>query len=93
MVGNLFSNFYEEYVYRCVLIAVLTKCFSSSKFALVCSAIIFTLGHLFFPWILLAVVFLAGLLWGSLVLKFKRIFPAWISHCIADFIADTVFDQ
>jgi membrane protease YdiL (CAAX protease family) len=91
MLGNAFSNFYEEYIYRGTLLAILMKYLDNKPAAITISALVFCQGHLHFPLPLLLVVFLAGLLWGAMVLRYGSIWPAWLSHCVMDFIADSIF--
>ena len=92
MIGNLFSNFYEEYIYRGTLLAILMKYVGNKSVAITVSALVFCQGHLHFPLPLLLVVFLSALLWGAMVLRYQSIWPAWLSHCVMDFIADSIFD-
>lgn len=91
MFGNLFSNFYEEYLYRGTLIAILDKYFANKYLAVVASTLVFLPGHLHFPWPLLLVVFFSGLVWGAMILKYRSLLPSWLSHCVMDFIADSIF--
>jgi len=91
MVGNAFSNFYEEYIFRGALLAILMKYVGNKSVAITVSALVFCQGHLHFPLPLLLVVFLAGVLWGAMVLRYQSIWPAWLSHCVMDFIADSIF--
>lgn len=92
MIGNVFSNFYEEYIYRGALLAILMKYLGNKPVAITISALVFCQGHLHFPLPLLLVVFLSALLWGAMVLRYQSIWPAWLSHCVMDFIADSIFD-
>jgi membrane protease YdiL (CAAX protease family) len=91
MIGNAFSNFYEEYIFRGTLLAILMKYLGNKSVAITISALVFCQGHLHFPLPLLLVVFLSGLLWGAMVLRYQSIWPAWLSHCVMDFIADSIF--
>ena len=91
MIGNAFSNFYEEYIYRGTLLAILMKYLGNKPVAITISALVFCQGHLHFPLPLLLVVFLSGLLWGAMVLRYQSIWPAWVSHCVMDFIGDSIF--
>jgi membrane protease YdiL (CAAX protease family) len=91
MIGNAFSNFYEEYIYRGALLAILMKYLGNKSVAITISALVFCQGHLHFPLPLLLVVFLSALLWGAMVLRYQSIWPAWLSHCVMDFIADSIF--
>jgi membrane protease YdiL (CAAX protease family) len=56
------------------------------------SALVFCQGHLHFPLPLLAVVFAAGVLWGAMVLRYQSLWSAWLSHCVMDFIGDSIFE-
>lgn len=92
MVGNAFSNFYEEFIYRGALLAILVKYLGNKSVAVIISALVFCQGHLHFPLPLLLVVFAAGVLWGAMVLRYQSLWPAWLSHCVMDFIGDSIFD-
>jgi membrane protease YdiL (CAAX protease family) len=92
MIGNVFSNFYEEYIYRGTLLAILMKYVGNKSVAITLSALVFCQGHLHFPLPLLLVVFLSALLWGAMVLRYRSIWPAWLSHCVMDFNADSIFE-
>lgn len=91
MFGNLFSNFYEEYIFRGTLLAILMKYLGNKPVAVTVSALVFCQGHLHFPLPLLLVVFLSALFWGWMVLRYQSIWPAWLSHCVMDFISDSIF--
>ena len=91
MIGISFSNFYEEYIYRGTLLSILMKYLGNKSVAITVSALVFCQGHLHFPLPLLLVVFLSALLWGAMVLRYQSIWPAWLSHCVMDFIADSIF--
>jgi len=91
MIGNVFSNFYEEFIYRGALLAILMKYVGSKSVAVTVSALVFCQGHLHYPLPLVLVVFLAALLWGAMVLRYQSLWPAWLSHCVMDFIADSIF--
>jgi len=92
MFGNLFSNFYEELIYRGVLLGLLLKFLGKqTALAIILSSIIFVQGHLHYPFFLVSAVFLSGVYWCHLAIRSKSLLPVWISHCIMDFIADTIF--
>ena len=91
MIGNVFSNFYEEYIFRSTLLAILMKYLGNKPVAVIISALVFCQGHLHFPLPLLLVVFLSALLWGAMVLRYQSVWPAWLSHCVMDFISDSIF--
>jgi membrane protease YdiL (CAAX protease family) len=91
MLGNVFSNFYEEFIYRGALLAILVKYVGNKSVAVVVTALVFCQGHLHFPLPLLSVVFLAGVMWGAMVLRYQSLWPAWVSHCVMDFVADSIY--
>src|SRR4029453_12831511 len=91
MIGNVFSNFYEEYIFRGTLLAILMKYVGNKQVAITISALVFCQGHLHYPLPLLLVVFLSALLWGAMVLRYQSVWPAWLSHCVMDFISDSIF--
>ena len=91
MVGNVFSNFYEEYIFRGTLLAILMKYVGNKPVAITVSALVFCQGHLHYPLPLVFAVFLSGLLWGAMVLRYQSLWPAWLSHCVMDFISDSIF--
>lgn len=92
-VGWTFANsLMEEYVYRWF---VLSRCERLMRplLAVLASAAVFTAHHVvalstYLPWHLTALaslgVFAGGVLWAVLYSSYRSIWPAWISHIIAD---------
>jgi membrane protease YdiL (CAAX protease family) len=92
-MGWTFANsLMEEYVYRWF---VFTRCEKLMRptLAILASAAVFTAHHVialstYLPWHLTALaslgVFLGGVLWAALYHRYRSIWPAWISHIIAD---------
>jgi hypothetical protein len=31
-------------------------------------------------------------MWGALVLRYQSLWPAWVSHCVMDFVADSIYE-
>jgi hypothetical protein len=97
--GWTFGNsLMEEYVYRWF---VLTRCerLMRPALAVLASATIFTVHHVialstYLPWGLTTVaslgVFLGGALWAALYRRTRSIWPAWVSHVLADAAIFTV---
>lgn len=91
--GWTFANsLMEEYVYRWF---VLSRCERLVRpvLAVLASAAVFTAHHVvalstYLPWHLTALaslgVFAGGVLWAVLYSRYRSIWPAWISHIIAD---------
>jgi membrane protease YdiL (CAAX protease family) len=55
------------------------------------SALLFCQGHLHYPPLLLAAVFVAGVVWSRLTIRWRSVWPAWVSHTVADTIVDALF--
>lgn len=93
MFANFLSNFYEEFVFRGVILALLLKVIGEQKrwIAVALSALLFCQGHLQYPPVLLACVLVAGLGWAWMTVRYRSLWPAWVSHTLADTIADALF--
>ncbi len=93
LVANFVSNFYEELIYRGVILGLLLKVLDRqhSWAAIVTSALLFCQGHLHYPAPLIATVFVAGLVWAWMTVRYRSLWPAWVSHTLADTIVDNLF--
>src|SRR5262245_30739268 len=91
LFANFVSNFYEEFIYRGVILGLLLKVLDRPPIAAVISSALFCQGHLHYPAPLLATVFVAGLTWAWLTIRYRSLWPAWISHTLADTIVDNLF--
>ena len=90
LFANFASNFYEEFIYRGVILGLLLLALNGKHrwLAVLLSALLFTQGHLHYPPVLVAVVLIAGLTWAGLTIRYQSLWPAWISHMVADTIID-----
>jgi membrane protease YdiL (CAAX protease family) len=93
MFANFASNFYEEFVFRGAILGFLALVLGDRHrwTATIISALLFCQGHLQYPPVLLAVVFTAGVAWAWMTLRYRSLWPAWVSHTVADTIADAIF--
>jgi membrane protease YdiL (CAAX protease family) len=93
MFANLVSNFYEEFIFRGVILGLLLKVLDGQRtwLAAVLSAVLFCQGHHHYPAALLTAVFVAGLTWAWLTIRYRSLWPAWVSHTLADWIIDGLF--
>lgn len=93
LFANFLSNFYEEFIYRGVILGLLLWALTGRYrwLAALLSALLFTQGHLHYPPILVAAVLVAGLTWSWLTIRYKSLWPAWVSHMVADAIIDNLF--
>jgi membrane protease YdiL (CAAX protease family) len=93
LFANFASNFYEEFIYRGVILGLLLAVLNGQHrwLAMLLSAALFTQGHLHYPPVLVAVVLVAGLTWAWLTVRYQSLWPAWVSHMLADTIIDNLF--
>lgn len=93
LLANFVSNFYEEFIYRGVILGLLLKVLDG-KYpwpVAALSAALFCQGHLHYPAPLVATVFVAGLVWAWMTIRYRSLWPAWLSHTLADTIIDNLF--
>jgi len=93
MFANFVSNFYEEFIFRGAILGLLLTVLGRERAwsAAIISAVLFCQGHLQYPPALLATVFVAGVVWAWLTVRYRSLWPAWVSHTAADTIVDALF--
>jgi len=93
LFANFVSNFYEEFIFRGAILGFLLKVLDGrrTRIAALISAVLFCQGHLQYPPTLLATVFVAGLVWAWMTIRYRSLWPAWLSHTLADTILDNLF--
>jgi len=87
ILGNLFSNFYEELVFRGFLLLTLEAAFGFWPAAIL-SGVAFGAGHLQFPIPLRALIGGSGVLWCWLRRRTGSLWTPYLSHEIVDVIGD-----
>ena len=85
--ANLFSNFYEEFVFRGFLLAALTAVFGFWPAAIL-SSVAFGATHAQYPLEFQAMIAVFGLLWCWIVRRTGSIWSAWITHMSLDWVVD-----
>jgi membrane protease YdiL (CAAX protease family) len=85
--ANLFSNFYEEFVFRGFLLAALTAVFGFWPAAIL-SSVAFGATHAQYPLEFRALISIFGLIWCWIVRRTGSIWSAWIAHMSLDWIVD-----
>jgi membrane protease YdiL (CAAX protease family) len=88
--ANLFSNFYEEFVFRGFLLAALTAVFGFWPAAIL-SSVAFGATHAQYPLVLQAIISVFGLAWCWIVRRTGSAWSAWIAHMGLDWIVDPFF--
>jgi membrane protease YdiL (CAAX protease family) len=85
--ANLFSNFYEEFVFRGFLLAALTAVFGFWPAAIL-SSVAFGATHVQYSLEFRAIISVFGLAWCWIVKRTGSIWSAWIAHMSLDWIVD-----
>jgi membrane protease YdiL (CAAX protease family) len=91
LLGNVFSNFYEELIFRgCILGLLLTVLGPGvgRPLAVLIQALLFCVGHRHYPLPLLSAVLLAGLGLGAITVRHRSLWPAYVGHMVVDVLAD-----
>jgi membrane protease YdiL (CAAX protease family) len=90
IAGNVFSNFFEEFIYRGFLLAGLTILVGFWPAAIL-SSLAFGFSHEQYP--LALQLFIAGtsLLWCWIVRRSHSIWAAWGAHMIVDIVIDAIW--
>ena len=93
LFANFVSNFYEELIFRGAILGLLLMVLGRERRwpAATMSAALFCQGHLHYPPLLIATVFVAGVTWAWLTIRYRSLWPAWLSHTLADTIIDNLF--
>lgn len=88
--GNLFSNFYEEFVYRGFLLVALTRLIRFWP-AAVLSSLAFGLGHEQYPLSLQLFIAVVSIGWCWIVRRTGSIWSAWGAHMVVDIVIDAMW--
>lgn len=89
MGANLFSNFFEEFVFRGFILVALTAAFGFWPAAIV-SSVAFGAVHAQFPLEMQAVVAAAGFVWCVTARYAKSLMAPYISHMLLDWVLDPI---
>ena len=85
--GNLFSNLFEEIIFRGFMLAALAAVFGFWPGAIL-SSIAFGAVHSQYPLDLQVLVGLGGLAWCWLVRISQSLWAPWVSHTVLDLVVD-----
>jgi membrane protease YdiL (CAAX protease family) len=91
-IANVVSNFEEELVSRGAILGLLLVALGRDRawLASLIGGALFCQGHLHYPLPMLLVVFVAGVLWCGMTIRYRSILPAWGSHMVADVIGGLI---
>jgi membrane protease YdiL (CAAX protease family) len=87
-IGNLFSNFYEEFIYRGLWFAALAFVCQRRAVAWVGSSLIFAASHGQYPHFIQALIFASSLLLCLARERTGAIWAPYVAHQLSDLIAD-----
>jgi len=89
IAGNLFSNFYEEFIFRGFLLFALARIVGYWPAAVVTSAL-WAATHTQFPLPFLVVVFIIGLVLSWVMARSKTLWAPWGAHMLMDIVLDSL---
>lgn len=90
ILGNLFSNFYEELIYRAFLVTALEVALGSFWAAAALSSFAFGYAHAQYPVPLRALIGASGLLWCWTRRRTGSLWTPYLSHELLDVIGDSL---
>jgi membrane protease YdiL (CAAX protease family) len=90
IAGNVFSNFFEEFIYRGFLLAGLTLLVGFWPAAFLTS-LAFGFGHEQYPLALQLFITATSLLWCWVVRASRSLWAAWGAHMIVDIVIDAIW--
>ena len=91
VLGNVFSNFYEELIFSGFLFVVLREVSGRDAVAVVGVALIFGAVHTQYPIELRASIVISALMMGVARVKTGTIWTVWLVHMVSDIILDALF--
>ena len=89
LAGNLFSNFYEEFIFRGFLLVALGRVIGFWPAAIVTSAL-WAAMHTQFPLPVQVVVFLVGVVFAWVMARAKTVWAPWGAHMLMDAVLDSL---
>ena len=89
IAGNLFSNFYEEFLFRGFILVALTAVFGFWP-AAVLSSVMWAATHTQYPLSLQAMIALTGLLFAFIAMRCKSLLAPYVGHTVIDVIGDSL---
>jgi membrane protease YdiL (CAAX protease family) len=87
IAGNVFSNFYEEFIYRGFLLAAFTRVTGFWPAAVI-SSVMWGALHTQYPLSLQLLVVAFGIYWSWLAMRSRSLWAPYTTHMISDLIAD-----
>lgn len=89
VAGNLFSNFYEEFIFRGFMLAGLTALFGFWP-AAVLSSVAFGAQHTQYPLVFRFVIAALGVFWCWLLRRARSLWAPYGAHMLLDLVADAL---
>ncbi len=84
IIGNIFSNFYEELIFSVFLLISFRYTFKKSWIAIILTGLIFGFIHTQYPIHFRIVLSIAGFITSWVVIKTNSIWAAWLNHMLVD---------
>ncbi len=87
--ANVFSNFYEEFIFRGFLLTALTALISFWPAAII-SSILWAAEHTQYPWALRLAIAAVGVLWCWIIKRTRSFLAAYEAHMLVDIFGDAL---
>jgi membrane protease YdiL (CAAX protease family) len=84
IIGNIFSNFYEEFIYSGFLLISFRYIFKKNWIAIILTGLIFGFIHTQYPIPFRIVLSISGFITSWVVIKTNSIWAAWLNHMLVD---------
>jgi len=90
VLGNLFSNFYEDFIFSGFVFVVLRQLTGKSWIAVVGVSLLFAGVHTQYPLELRASIFVSSVIMGVARVRTGTIWTVWLVHMISDIVLDAL---
>ncbi|WP_412470001.1 MULTISPECIES: type II CAAX prenyl endopeptidase Rce1 family protein [unclassified Halobacteriovorax] len=90
ILGNIFSNYYEEISYRALLVGVSLALFRNKWIAIVIPSLIMVSTHTQYPFEFKCLVFLGSCFFSYVYIRTSNLVSSWSSHQVSDIVLDTI---
>jgi len=90
VLGNVFSNFYEDFIFSGFVFVALRQITGSTWIAVVGVALLFAGVHTQYPLELRASIFVSSLIMGVARVRTGTIWTVWLVHMISDIVLDAL---
>ncbi len=89
LAGDVFSSFYEEFIYRGFLFAVLARISGRAWIAVAATSVLFAASHVQYPFAVRALIAVSAAIACVPRVRTGSVMPVWIAHLLSNALADS----